>query len=102
MSVDPSTEVDAEAGVDTDIETSGDTDISTANTMRERADESWVKLWVILKANRLYIAGVLALTVFCTLVGIGTLVGVAENLNSGDTKGPSSQRFSGRSSPEPH
>jgi len=44
MSVDPSTEVDAEAGVDTDIETSGDTDISTANTMRERADESWIKL----------------------------------------------------------
>jgi ABC-type siderophore export system fused ATPase/permease subunit len=74
-------------GVDTDIETSGDTDISTTNTMRERADENWIKLWVILKANRLYIAGVLAFTVSFTLVGIGTLVGVAENLNSGDTKG---------------
>ncbi|MDZ7746824.1 MAG: hypothetical protein U5K28_10045 [Halobacteriales archaeon] len=87
MSVDPDTEVDAEAGTDTEIETSGDTDISTANTMRERADESWIKLWVILKANRLYIAGVLAVTIFCTLVGIGTLVGAAESLQSGDTKG---------------
>ena len=89
------TVVGAETGVDTDIETSGDTDISTANTMRERADESRLKLWVILKANRLYLAGVLAFTIFVTLVGI------AENLNSGDTKGRSSQRFSGRSSPEP-
>ena len=37
MSVDPSTEVDAEAGVDTDIETSGDTNISTANTTANAA-----------------------------------------------------------------
>ena len=42
---------------------------------------------MILKANRLYLAGVLAFTIFVTLVGIGTLVGVAENSNSGDTKG---------------
>ncbi|WP_435062285.1 hypothetical protein [Halobaculum sp. EA56] len=87
MSVEPDAEVDADAGEDTEIETSGDTDISTANTMRERADESRIKLWVLLKANRLLIAGVLGLAVFLALVGVGTTAGIAGNLESGDTKG---------------
>ncbi|WP_436928793.1 hypothetical protein [Halosimplex halobium] len=77
----------APAESDTEIDTSGDTDISTANTMRERADESRFKLWLLLKANRLHVAGALAVVVFLTFVAVGSSVdGFAETLQSGDTK----------------
>ncbi|WP_435366060.1 hypothetical protein [Haloarchaeobius sp. DYHT-AS-18] len=45
-----------------------ETDISTANTMRERAGESRVKLWVLLRANRLLVSSVLTSAVFVVFV----------------------------------
>jgi len=45
-----------------------ETDISTANTMRERAGESRIKLWVLLRANRLLVSSVLTSTVFVAFV----------------------------------
>ncbi|EMA52878.1 hypothetical protein [Halococcus thailandensis] len=64
-----------------------DLDVSTANTMRERANESRLKLWILLKANRLLVTGVLAVTFFVVFV-----IGVTElppplvpQLNNGDT-----------------
>ncbi|WP_207586246.1 hypothetical protein [Halomontanus rarus] len=41
-----------------------DDEISTEDTMRERADESRVKLWLLLGANRLVVTGVLSLAFF--------------------------------------
>ncbi|WP_336023328.1 hypothetical protein [Halobellus salinisoli] len=45
-----------------------ETDISTANTMRERAGESRIKLWVLLHANRLLVSSVLTSAVFVAFV----------------------------------
>ncbi|ELZ24991.1 hypothetical protein C475_12160 [Halosimplex carlsbadense 2-9-1] len=73
---------------DTEIDASADVDISTADTMRERADESRLKLWLLLKANRVHLAGALAVVVFCTFVAVGSSVdGFVATLQSGDTKG---------------
>ena len=44
----------------------GDTD--TADTMRERAGENRVKLWLLLRADRLVVAAVLTLAVFVAFV----------------------------------
>ena len=62
-------------------------DISTANTMRERADESRVKIWLLLAANRLQVTAVLALAVFVAFVVAVTLLPqpVVPQLRSGDT-----------------
>ncbi|MFC7176326.1 hypothetical protein [Halosegnis marinus] len=88
MSVTPDDDVDADPDADTDIESSGDAEFSTANTMRERANESRLKLWVMLSANRLLITGALAVGVFAAFVGVGTVdpVGLTASLQSGDTK----------------
>jgi hypothetical protein len=86
MSVEPNSDVDADAESDTEIETSGDTDISTADTLRERADESRFKLWILLEANRLIITGILAVVFFGAFVVFGSATGFASNLASGDTK----------------
>ncbi len=51
-----------ESNVDKDL------DVSTANTMRERADESRIKLWILLKANRLVLTSVLAGVFFVVFV----------------------------------
>jgi hypothetical protein len=51
-----------ESNVDKDI------DVSTENTMRERSGESRLKLWLLLKANRLVAAGVLAVVFFVVFV----------------------------------
>jgi hypothetical protein len=48
--------------------------LSTANTMRERAGESRLKLWVLLEANRLVATGVLALAVFGAFVLVSTVI----------------------------
>jgi len=40
----------------------------TADTMRERAGENRAKLWLLLRANRLVVAGVLTLAVFVAFV----------------------------------
>ena len=54
-----------ESNVDTSV------DVSTANTMRERADESRLKLWILLKANRLLVTAVLGVAFFVVvLIGI--------------------------------
>jgi len=73
-----SSRVDIEADPDSDTEISADpdsdVDISTANTMRERANESRLKLWIALGANRLAVTAMLALAVFVAFVLAGTLV----------------------------
>ncbi|MDH5020526.1 hypothetical protein [Halobacterium rubrum] len=86
MSAEPGADVDSD--VDSDIETGDGPDISTANTMRERADESRLKLWVVLRANRLVVTGVLALAVFGSFVALGAFIvpDFAGTLESGDTK----------------
>ena len=62
-------------------------DISTANTMRERAGESRVKIWLLLGANRLQATGVLAVVVFVLFVVGVTLLPepIQPQLRSGDT-----------------
>lgn len=78
---------DSSSDLDTEMDTSGDADISTANTMRERAEESRIKLWVLLSANRLLVTGVLALGIFVAFVVLGVYFYPAfrADLNSGDT-----------------
>ncbi|EMA48762.1 hypothetical protein C448_02798 [Halococcus morrhuae DSM 1307] len=64
-----------------------DLDVSTANTMRERANESRLKLWILLKANRLLVTAVLAVSFFVVFV-IGVTVlppPLIPQLNSSDT-----------------
>lgn len=45
-----------------------DSDAGTADTMRERAGESRLKLWLLLRANRLVVAGALTVVVFVAFV----------------------------------
>ncbi|WP_256301847.1 hypothetical protein [Haloarchaeobius salinus] len=45
-----------------------ETDISTANTMRERTGGSRIRLWVLLRANRLLVSSVLTCAVFVVFV----------------------------------
>ena len=47
---------------------SDETDISTANTMRERSGESRLKVWLLLRTNRLLVASILTATVFFVFV----------------------------------
>ena len=63
------------------------TDVSTANTMRERAGESRVKIWLLLRANRLQVTAVLAVAMFAVFVLAVTLLPkpVLPQLQSGDT-----------------
>ncbi|MFB6163552.1 MAG: hypothetical protein ABEJ31_00155 [Haloarculaceae archaeon] len=49
-------------------------DVGTANTMRERAGESRVKIWLLLEANRFVITAVLALSVFVAFVAVSVLL----------------------------
>ena len=53
---------DAESGTD------------TADTMRERAGENRVKLWLLLRANRLVVATVLSCTVFVAFVAVAIIL----------------------------
>ncbi|AEN05154.1 hypothetical protein [Halolamina sp.] len=70
-----------EPNVDTDM------DVSTANTMRERAGESRLKLWILLSANRLVVTAVLALVIFVVFVVSVTVLPppLVPQLESGDT-----------------
>ncbi|ELZ45282.1 hypothetical protein C463_06662 [Halorubrum californiense DSM 19288] len=65
-------------------ETESDTD--TADTMRERAGENRVKLWLLLRANRLVVAGVLTVAVFVAFVAVAAVISpsLAEKLGSSD------------------
>ena len=49
-------------------------DISTGNTMRERADESRLKLWLLLGANRLVLTAGMAVIFFALFVVVGTVL----------------------------
>jgi hypothetical protein len=49
-------------------------DISTENTMRARADESGLKLWLLLGANRLGITIGIAIVFFVLFVFVGTVL----------------------------
>ncbi|ADJ14818.1 hypothetical protein [Halalkalicoccus jeotgali] len=73
MSADPDAgpDIEANAETETEIETDRDTDIGTANTMRERSNESRVKLWATMTGNRLLITGLLALSFFIGFVVVG-------------------------------
>ncbi|MCU4753593.1 hypothetical protein OB919_16640 [Halobacteria archaeon AArc-curdl1] len=50
-----------------------DDQVSTADTMRERADESRLKIWLLIGANRLVVTGVVAI-VFFVLFMLGSLL----------------------------
>jgi hypothetical protein len=58
----------SQSGIDESI------DVSTANTMRERAGESRLKIWLLLAANRLHVTAVLAACVFVAFVGLVELI----------------------------
>jgi len=62
-------------------------DIGTANTMRERAGESHLKIWLLLGANRLHVTAVLTLVVFVGFVAAVTLLPkpLTPQLQTGDT-----------------
>ena len=62
------TEADSDAD---STATSSSTD--TADTMRERAGENRLKLWLLLRANRLVIAGGLTVVVFVTFVALASV-----------------------------
>ncbi|WP_121744244.1 hypothetical protein [Natronorubrum halophilum] len=47
-------------------------EVSTQNTMRERADESRLKLWLLLGANRTLVTVVISVVFFALFVGIGS------------------------------
>ncbi|WP_435075383.1 hypothetical protein [Halorubrum sp. HHNYT27] len=50
----------------------GDSDADTADTMRERAGENRLKLWLLLRANRLVVAGALTVAVFVAFVAVAS------------------------------
>ncbi|MXV62606.1 hypothetical protein GS429_11125 [Natronorubrum sp. JWXQ-INN-674] len=47
-------------------------EVSTQDTMRERADESRLKLWLLLGANRTFVTVVLSVAFFALFVGVGS------------------------------
>ena len=75
MSADPNVgpDIEGDPESDTEIESDADTDIGTADTMRKRTNESRIKLWAILSANRLVVTGLLALGFFVLFIVIGEL-----------------------------
>ena len=57
----------------------------TADSMRERADESRLKLWLFYEADRRFVAVVIGLTFYCSLLAVGALApNVTAVLRSGD------------------
>jgi hypothetical protein len=87
MSSGLSDDLDADADSQTELDAQGDQDISTANTMRERAGESRLKLKVLLSANRLAITGALAVTIFVAFMLFAQFFSPAfhTDIQSGDT-----------------
>ncbi|MFC6992479.1 hypothetical protein ACFQH3_12405 [Haladaptatus sp. GCM10025707] len=87
MSDQATTDLNGDADSDTELDTAGDADISTANTMTERTNESRIKLYVMLDANRLAVTGALAGLVFVSLLVLGAVFYPAfqSDLQSGDT-----------------
>ena len=62
-------------------------DIGTQNTMRERADQSGLRLWVAMKANRFVVTGILMLFVFGGFILAATVLfpSLPEQLRGADT-----------------
>jgi len=59
---------------------------SESNLLRERAGQSRLKLWLLLEADRRLVTGLLSITVFVVLVGVGTVYPAAERaLRAGDS-----------------
>jgi hypothetical protein len=56
-----------------DSENADEDKVSTGDTMRERADESRIKLWLLIGANRQLVTGVLSVTFF-SLFMLGTFL----------------------------
>ncbi|MFD1515483.1 hypothetical protein [Halomarina rubra] len=54
-----------------DLSVEKQADVSTENTMRARAGESRLKLWVLLGANRLLVTGVLCAIIFVGFILLG-------------------------------
>ena len=65
----------------------GDSSIGTENTMRARADESSLKLWFLLDANRLAVTAVIAGFVFVSLMVLAAVVypSLQVSIQRGDT-----------------
>ncbi|MFC7175898.1 hypothetical protein [Halosegnis marinus] len=62
------------------------TDDAPSDTLRERADESRWKLWLLMNADRRVVAGVLLLAVFLSLgVAAALAPGVADTLRNSDS-----------------
>jgi hypothetical protein len=63
-----------------------ETDISTANTMRERSGESRIKLWMLLRANRLLVSSVLTSALFVVFVIVVSVLDppFSQQIESGD------------------
>lgn len=59
----------------------------TADTMRERANESRLKLWLLLGANRLIVTGLLVLFIFLGYLALSVLYGtpLSAAIGTGDT-----------------
>jgi hypothetical protein len=72
---------------DRELDADGNADISTADTMTERTEESAIKLYVLMKANRLGVALTLVVVVFLTLVLMGQFLfpDFYTDVASGDT-----------------
>jgi hypothetical protein len=81
MSTDTDIDGESHPNVDTGV------DVSTANTMRDRAGESRLKIWLLLAANRLHVTAVLALVVFVAFVAAVTVLPppLVPQLRSADT-----------------
>jgi len=68
----------------------------TADSMRERADESRLKLWLFYEADRRFVAVVIGLALYCPLLAVGALApNVTAVLRSGDPVGTTFQALVG-------
>ncbi|WP_415382339.1 hypothetical protein [Halosimplex sp. TS25] len=86
---------DASSGDDSGP-TRDDSDAHSADTLRERAGENRVKLWLFYEADRRVIAAVVGLVVFASLVVVGVLTpNVTSALRSGDPIETAFQAFIG-------
>ena len=63
-----------------------DSDATTADTMRERAGENRAKLWLLMRASRLVVAGVLTVAVFVAFVAVAAAFSpsLAEKVGASD------------------
>ena len=57
---------------ETENASAADRGADTADTMRGRAGESRLKLWVLLRANRLVVAGGVTVVVFVAFVAVAS------------------------------